>query len=168
MTTEEYGSAYKQGYDRTARLLVKQGLSWDGAWETAQAAWVRGWEKRNQLRDPSMVMTWINTIALNMYRSSLRREPFLQDLPDVPAPPEKHLAAIDVQFILQSCKKKHRMVLQSYYLEGCKAEEIAHTQGSSVVAVRLRLLRARRAVVKTLSDRPRREHARNLQMLNSV
>lgn len=153
MNTEEYGSAYKQGYGRTARLLVKQGLSWDGAWETAQAAWVRGWERRGQLRDSNMVITWINTIALNMYRSSLRREPFSQDLPDVPAPPEKHLAAIDAQFILQSCKKKDRMVLESYYLEDRNAEEIARAQGWTEMAVRLRLFRARQAAAKTLTAR---------------
>lgn len=80
MTTDEYGSAYKNGYVLTARLLVGRGLSWDGARETAQAAWVRGWEKRSQLRDVNMVVTWINTIALNIYRSDLRREPLLQEL----------------------------------------------------------------------------------------
>jgi RNA polymerase sigma-70 factor, ECF subfamily len=156
MTIEEYGSAYKNGYARTTRLLVTRGLSWDDAQETAQAAWVKGWEKRGQLRDSTTVLKWINTIALNMYRTNLRRVPFLQELPELAAPPERHLAAIDVQFILQTCKKNDRIVLQSYYLEDCKAEEIARAHGLSVTAVRLRLLRARRAVAKTLiaSSRP--------------
>ena len=82
MTAEEYGSAYKKGYVRTVRLLVTKGLSWDGAQEAAQAAWVKGWEKRGQLRDSGTVVPWINTIALNMHRSSLRHGPFLQELPD--------------------------------------------------------------------------------------
>src|ERR1700730_1978979 len=73
MNTEEYGCAYQIGLDRTVRLLIARGISWDCAQETAQAAWARGWEKRDQLRDSKMVMTWVNTIALNMYRSSLRR-----------------------------------------------------------------------------------------------
>jgi RNA polymerase sigma factor (sigma-70 family) len=151
MTTDEYGSAYKNGYVLTARLLVARGLSWDGAWETAQAAWVRGWEKRSQLRDVNLVMTWINTIALNIYRSDLRRKPLWQELLEVAAPPESHLAAIDVQLILQTCRNKDRIVLQSYYLEDCKYEEIARAQGSSKTAVRLQLLRARRALAKTLT-----------------
>jgi RNA polymerase sigma factor (sigma-70 family) len=150
MTTEEYGSAYKNGYVLTARLLVARGLSWDGARETAQAAWVRGWEKRSQLRDSNILMTWINTIALNLHRSDLRRAPLLE-LPEVAAPPESHLLAIDVQLILQTCKLKDRVVLQSYYLEDCKYEEIARAQGSSVTAVRLRLLRARRGLAKALN-----------------
>jgi|CZKS01.1.fsa_nt_gi DNA-directed RNA polymerase specialized sigma24 family protein len=151
MTTEEYGSAYMKGYVLTARLLVTRGLSWDGAQETAQAAWARGWEKRGQLRDANTLMKWINTIALNIYRSSLRREPFLQDIPEIAAPPEGHLAAIDVQLILQTCKKKDRIVLESYYLEDSKPEEIARAQGSTVTAIRLRLLRARRGLAKTLT-----------------
>jgi len=151
MTAEEYGSAYNSGFVRTVRLLVARGLSWDGAQETAQAAWVRGWEKRGQLRDGNTVMKWINTIALNMHRSNLRREPFLQDIPEVPAPPERHLAAIDVQLILETCKKKDRMVLQSYYLEDRTPEEIARAQGSSATAIRLRLHRARRGLAKTLN-----------------
>jgi DNA-directed RNA polymerase specialized sigma24 family protein len=96
-------------------------------------------------------MKRINTIALNLYRSSLRREPFLQELPELAAPPERHLAAIDVQLMLQTRKKKDRIVLQSYYLEDCKPKEIARAQGSSVTAVRLRLLRARRALAKTVT-----------------
>ena len=125
MTTEEYGSAYKKGFILTTRLLVTRGMSWDGAQETAQAAWVKGWEKRGQLRDSKTVVRWINTIALNIFRTNLRHEPFLEELPELAAPPEKHLAAIDVQLKLRTCKKTDRIVLQSYYLEDHRTEEIA-------------------------------------------
>jgi RNA polymerase sigma factor (sigma-70 family) len=152
MTTEEYGSAYKKGFILTTRLLVTRGMSWDGAQETAQAAWVRGWEKRGQLRDSKTVVRWINTIALNIFRTNLRHEPFLEELPELAAPPEKHLAAIDVQLILRTCKKTDRIILQSYYLEDHRTEEIARAQGSSETAVRIRLLRARRrALAKTVT-----------------
>jgi RNA polymerase sigma factor (sigma-70 family) len=152
MTTEEYGIAYKKGYIRTTRFLVRQGMSWDCAKELAQAAWVRGWERRGQLRETSMVTSWINTIALNMHRTDLGREPFfLQEVPEIPAPPERHLAAIDVQLLMQVCRKKDRFVLQRYYLDECGTQEIARAQGLTVTAVRLRLLRARRGLAKTLN-----------------
>jgi RNA polymerase sigma factor (sigma-70 family) len=151
ITTEEYGRAYQKGYTRTTRLLVSHGMSWDGAQEMAQAAWVRGWERRGQLRETSMVAPWINTIALNMYRTDLRREPFLQEVPDVPAPPERHLAAIDVQLIMQVCREKDRFVLQRYYLDECGTQEIAVTQGLTEAAVRIRLLRARRGLARALN-----------------
>ena len=151
MTSEEYGSAYTKGFIRTVRLLVARGSSCDSAQETAQAAWVRGWERLGQLRDPKMVLTWINTIALNMYITNLRREPFSQELPDVPIPPTVNLEAIDVQRILKICKKKDRLVLQRRYLEGQEVREIAYAHGWSETAVRIRLLRARRAAAKTLA-----------------
>src|SRR5277367_886495 len=150
MTREEYGSAYQRGYGLTVRFLVSRGLSYDSAQETAQAAWVKGWERLAQLRDSNMVLTWMNSIALNIHRSCMRREPFLQTLPEVPTPPKVNLAAIDVLRILKTCKKNDRMVLQRHYLEGYKVQEIAAAHGWTETAVRIRLLRARRSVGKKM------------------
>jgi len=150
MTRDEFGSAYSRGYSMTVRFLVSRGLSYDSAQETAQAAWVKGWERLAQLRDSSMVLTWMNSIALNIHRSCVRREPFLQSLPELPTPPKVNLAAIDVRRILKTCKKNDRMVLQRHYLEGYKVQEIARAHGWTDTAVRIRLLRARRAVNKRL------------------
>jgi RNA polymerase sigma factor (sigma-70 family) len=151
MTRDEYGNAYKKGYERTVQFLVSRGLSPDSANETAQAAWARGWERLGQLRDSKMVMTWMNTIAINLFRNSLRRKPLLEMLPDVLDSPTIDLAAIDVQGILKTCKENDRLVLERHYLEGYTAREIASAHGWSETAVRIRLLRARRAVAKTLA-----------------
>ena len=148
MTRDEYGSAYQKGYKMTVRFLVSRGLTYDSAQETAQAAWVKGWERLGQLRDSNMVLTWMNSIALNIHRSCVRREPFLQMLPEVPTPPRVNLAAIDVGRILKTCKKNDRLVLQRHYLEGYKVREIAQAHGWTETAVRIRLLRARRTVHK--------------------
>ncbi|MGA2181515.1 MAG: sigma factor-like helix-turn-helix DNA-binding protein [Bryobacteraceae bacterium] len=132
----------------TVRFLVSRGLAYDTAQETAQAAWARGWERLGQLRDPRMVLTWMNSIALNIHRSFLRREPLLHALPEIPTPPKINLAAIDAKRILQCCKKNDRIVLQRHYLEECKVHEIASEHGWTETAVRIRLLRARRSVGK--------------------
>ncbi len=150
MTREEYGAAYQKGYKLTVRFLVSRGLPYDSAQETAQAAWTKGWERLGQLRNANMVLTWMNSIALNIHRSCIRREPLLQILPELPAPPKINLAAIDVQRILKSCKTKDRVVLHRYYIEGYKVREIASSQGWTDTAVRIRLLRARRTVRKRL------------------
>ena len=125
MTREEYGAAYNKGFNLTVRFLVSRGLAYDAAQETAQAAWAKGWERLAQLRDPSMVLTWMNSIALNIHRSYIRREPLLQALPELSTPPKINLAAIDVRRILKTCKHNDRMVLQRHYLEGFKVQEIA-------------------------------------------
>lgn len=145
MTTEEYGQAYQKSFNMTVRFLVSRGLSFDTAQETAQAAWAKGWERLSQLRDSSMVLTWMNSIALNMHRSYLRRQPFIQTLPEISTPPRVNLAAIDVSRILKCCKRNDRAVLTRHYLHGCKIQEIAQEHGCSETAVRIRLLRARRS-----------------------
>jgi len=150
MTRDEYGVAYQKGYGLTVRFLLSRGLLWDTAQETAQAAWVRGWERREQLRDPRMVLTWMNSIALNIHRTLLRREPPQNVLPEIPIPPSVNLAAIDAGRILRSCRGKERIVLQGHYLEGLKVREIANEHGWTETAVRIRLLRARRSVEQRL------------------
>jgi RNA polymerase sigma factor (sigma-70 family) len=146
MTREEYGNAYKKGFNLTVRFLVSRGLSYDTAQETAQAAWAKGWERLSQLRNSSMVLTWMNSIALNIHRSYIRREPLLQTLPELSSPPRINLAAIDVRTILKCCRANDRIVLQRHYLEGYKVQEIAQAHGWTETAVRIRLLRARRSV----------------------
>jgi RNA polymerase sigma factor (sigma-70 family) len=150
MTREEYGAAYQKGYNLTVRFLVSRGLSYDSARETAQAAWAKGWERLGQLRDPKMLFTWMNSIALNIHRSYIRREPLLQALPELSTPPKVNLAAIDVLRILNGCKTNDRLVLERHYIEGYKVQEIAQAHGWTETAVRIRLLRARRTVGKRL------------------
>ena len=150
MTTEDYGRAYQKGYSLTVRFLVSRGVPYDDAQETAQAAWAKGWERIAQLRDQSMVLTWMNSIALNIHRSYVRREPLFQVLPELSTPPKVNLAAIDIRRILKTCKHNDRIVLQRHYLEGFKVQEIAEEHGWTETAVRIRLLRARRAVGKRM------------------
>ena len=152
MTTETYGASYVKGFPSTVRFLISRGLCSDAAEETAQAAWVKGWEHLSQLRNDTMVVTWVNTIALNAYRRVMRRPPLLQMLPEVAEAPQVNLAAIDVDRILQSCKPKDRLVLQQRYLDGSKIGEIAQEHGWSETAVRIRLLRARRSARAGFAD----------------
>src|SRR3954471_4069474 len=94
MTTEDYGKAYQRGFNLTVRFLVSRGLSYDSALDTAQAAWAKGWERREQLRDANLVLTWTNSIALDLHLTYLRREPQTEKLPELQAPPAMNVAAI--------------------------------------------------------------------------
>ena len=58
-----------------------------------------------------MVLTWMNSIALNIHRSYIRRE-LLQALPELSTSPKINLAAIDVKRSFKVCKQNDRMVLQ--------------------------------------------------------
>lgn len=71
MTPENYDLT---GFEGTMRFLVSRGVLRDNAKELAQAAWARGWEQLNQLRDESTVTSWVNMIALNSYRRAVERQ----------------------------------------------------------------------------------------------
>jgi RNA polymerase sigma factor (sigma-70 family) len=151
VTADEYGNAYHRGFPITVRFLVSRGVSYDTALDTAQAAWAKGWERRGQLRDRNLVSTWANSIAWNIHRTSLRREPVPQALVEIRVQPRINLAAIDVSRALATCRPLEREVLESHYIEGYKVHEIAERHGWTETAVRIRLLRARRSVERKLA-----------------
>ena len=66
MTHEEYGRAYQQGFEKTVRILRSRGASIHYAEDVAQAAWLQGWRKLDQLRDESMIVSWVIAIAINL------------------------------------------------------------------------------------------------------
>jgi len=91
-----------------------------------------------------VVITWVNTIALNLYRCLIRREPLDQTLPKLRGKTVGiDLAAIDVARVLTFCRPRDRILLEQY-LTGVTTAEIAHQQGVTKTAIRIRLLRARR------------------------
>ena len=151
MTVEEYGKSYERGFKLTVRFLGSRGLCGDAAEETAQAAWVKGLERLGQLRDKKLVVTWVNSIALNVYRSFKRTPPF-QELPELSVPPQVNLAAIDVDRVLHFCKASEQLMLRLRYLEGFGIKDIAQQEGRTQSAVRLRLLRARRSARALLGE----------------
>src|SRR6202790_2453758 len=151
MTVEAYGEAYQRGFDRTIRLLLSRGARNECAREAAQAAWAKGWERINQLRNESVVTTWVNTIALNCYRSVMRSENHQMPLTELPTSSDVNLDAIDLERFLAWCRPSDRRLFEDY-LQGYPIEEIARMQGISYTAVRIRLLRARRAVQSRIKD----------------
>ena len=68
MQREQYAVAFQTGYGVTRRFLISRGAPQDEAEEIAQAAWARGWEYRDQLRDPGLVGFWVNSIARDCNR----------------------------------------------------------------------------------------------------
>lgn len=152
MTRAGYGLAYQKGFDRTVRFLLSRGATKECATDVAQGAWVRGWERLHQLRTDAMVITWVNSIALNAYRRLRWREAPGQELPEIVSPKGIDMAAIDVHRILRWCRPSDRILFEQQMC-GATTEEIARKQGVTETAIRIRLLRARRATRSRLEKR---------------
>jgi DNA-directed RNA polymerase specialized sigma24 family protein len=152
MTQEGYGQAFQNGFVRTVRFLRSRGASADTAEDAAQAAWVRGWERLNQLRDEGMVVSWVNTIAVNVHRRTIQYEARYEPLPELCGQAGIDLAAIDAATILTLCRPRDRILLEQQ-MGGLTTEEIAGKHGVSPTAIRIRLVRARRAARASVEGR---------------
>jgi DNA-directed RNA polymerase specialized sigma24 family protein len=149
MTSNGYGQAYEFGFERTVRFLISRGAQRDHAQEVAQAAWVRGLERLCQLRDDSVVIAWVNMIALNTYRRVQGREPLMLPLQNLSSRCSMDVAAIDLNAIdlnraLNACRPCERALLEKHMC-GVTTKEMASDEGVSETAIRIRLHRARRS-----------------------
>jgi DNA-directed RNA polymerase specialized sigma24 family protein len=145
MKRTEYSDAFQNGYSATRRFLLSRGAALEEAEEIAQAAWARGWEYRDQLRDPSMVSFWVNSIARNLFRARFRTPPVLPMEGVDPSYTMSMEDEIEVRRILDLCPKRDRALLEKS-LQGYSAEEMARDEGISSTGIRVRMLRIRQGI----------------------
>jgi DNA-directed RNA polymerase specialized sigma24 family protein len=144
MLRNDYAEAFETGYSSTRRFLLARGAPIEEAEEIAQAAWARGWEFREQLRDPGLVSYWVNSIARNLFRARFRA-PIQTEMEEGNAAYTLDLDAIEVGRLLDRCPLRDRQLLEQS-LEGYSAEEIALTEGITPTGIRVRMLRIRQAL----------------------
>src|SRR6266478_7934038 len=141
MKAPAYAEAFQNGFGATRRFLISRGAALEEAEEIAQAAWARGWEYREQLRDPGLVSFWVNSIARNLFRARFRG-PQTAQLDGANATYQMDVEAIELRRMLDSCSSKDRALLERS-LAGYSAEEIARKEGITSTGIRVRLLRIR-------------------------
>ena len=152
MRRNEYAEAFQTGFPATRRFLLSRGAALEEAEEIAQAAWVRGWEYRDQLRDPDLVSFWVNSIARNLFRAKFRSKAMLP-MEGVDASYTMNLEAIELHRLLERCPRRDRKLLERS-LEGFSAEEIARDEGITSTGIRVRMLRIRQSLKDQLSLAP--------------
>jgi len=144
MAPDFYAGAFRDGFPVTQRFLVSRGAPSDQAEEIAQAAWVKGWEHRNQLKDPALVQWWVNSIARNMFWSNFRRAT-PEMLNDNSGSYQMDLHPIEARDAMRHLTDQERALVEEHYLNGKTAEEIAVRLGLATASIRVRLLRIRNA-----------------------
>jgi len=144
MKPTDYAEAFESGYGATRRFLLAHGAPIEDAEEIAQAAWVRGWEYRDQLRDPNMVGFWVNSIARNLFRARFRA-PSTTPIEGLNPSYTMNLESIELRRMLDRCPRRDRNLIERS-LEGYSAEEIARSAGITSTGIRVRLLRIRQSL----------------------
>lgn len=152
MTSDAYGQAYQDGFNITIRMLASRGIDQESAREVAQAAWVKGWERLDQLRDENFVISWVNSIALNCYRSVLRERARTIPAIGTAGTEEFNFARLEIAQISRLCLPGDRKLLEQQ-ARGVTAEELARAEGLTLMAARLRFFRARAAARRRLQAR---------------
>ena len=145
MTVDEYASAYQRNFPVVVGFFVSRGLSCDDAREYVQAAWAKGWERKEQLRNPRCLLPWIISIARNIYLTNLKRS--LQESKICRRLMRDQFLSsttLDSQRILAWSTPRSRTILEAYYVHGLSVLEIATAENVSQAAVNGRLARARK------------------------
>jgi DNA-directed RNA polymerase specialized sigma24 family protein len=148
LSADAFAEAYKRGLSTTERFLISRGCHPDTAEELAQAAWVKGWQHLGQLRQPSLLTNWVNSIALNL-RRSVGRMPIMLPLEDtgVSACREPN---VDLERALASLSETERRWLEGFHFEGRAIRDLATVDCRSEGALRIRLHRIRRKMKSVL------------------
>ena len=156
MKAKQFASAYSMHYRTTLRWLLSRGVSPALAEEVAQAAWVRGWERRHSLRDAGKICPWVNAIALNMLRNEIRvGKSHLELHDDLDSPLTDALSdRCDADAMMAQLSSEDRSMLVMHVVEGFTSREIADERNISPVAVRVRLCRAKAWLRNQFANRP--------------
>ena len=150
----KFADQFEQNYRLTVRFLISRGIRHDTAEEFAQAAWARGWERLEQLKNPEMMLSWVNSIALNMFRGAARCHGEVVPLDrDLRASVQSDMHRLDASKLMKLCNEDDQSLLRRYYFDGVEASELAAEAGVSTITIRVRLSRARHGIATRVAAR---------------
>ena len=93
--------------------------------DAVQEALLRGWEKRNTLRNEAYFQTWLIRILINECYSILRRRKRETLYADIPEREVAMDACPNLYQLFTSLREAYRLPMVLHYVEGYTAEEIA-------------------------------------------
>jgi RNA polymerase sigma factor (sigma-70 family) len=154
MTSEQYSDAYVSGFDRTVGLLMRCGVRRkQDAQDFAQEAWLKGWIRRDQIRDPKVIVAWVSTIALNVYREYWRHHDVGRDALLPVRSPDEWLPAgyptseidtlsIDRRKLMHMVPVAERELMRDYYVDGYSGPELSERWGANLNTIKVRIKRS--------------------------
>jgi len=135
----------------------------DAAADAVAESLVRAYRHLASCRDPTRLRTWLYRIVANRCKSHLARratgDVSLDDVPPIADPADneaalervQQLAVVEQALATLSSEKREAFVLK--HVEGMSYQEMAAVTGERIPTLKMRVHRAREALLKALEER---------------
>lgn len=149
-----YGELVRMNQDSFYRVARSRLRSDEDAADAIQEALLAGWEKRETLKEPAFFKTWMIRILINKCNEILRKQPKSESLDSIPEPHARDMEGnIMFEAMLQNLSEGNRTAMALYYGDEYTVREIAHILDISEDAVKQRLVRGRKEILKAYEER---------------
>ena len=138
----------------------------DSARDILQDAIIIAWRNLDEIRDHSAFKSYLFTIITNLSRKQFHKQRFFDRMTDgveenlisSQPQPDRLTDATLVKEALNKLPNKSREALVLFEINDLSVEEISRIQNSSISAVKVRLMRARRSLALLLGIKEMRGH----------
>jgi RNA polymerase sigma-70 factor (ECF subfamily) len=151
--SEAFGELVKK-YQGPIRALFRKLTCGDDSWadDLAQETFFKAYRGIRGYQGQAQFLTWLYSIAKNVFYQSLRDNPKTEELNEVEEGEDsKYDTNMDVAKLLRILDEKERMVLSLSYAEGMSHSEVAEMMDMPIGTVKTLILRAKEKIHKKLS-----------------
>jgi RNA polymerase sigma-70 factor (ECF subfamily) len=171
---EAFGVIFKETNKRIYNFLLHLSSDRELAADLTQETFIRAFKALNSLKSGNALVSWLHTIALNLYRDEMKKPSFyaesieqnafaddeedddaVEEIPDWTNNPEKIATQNELREIVrgavQSLPEIHRAVVIMHHIEGMELDEIAKALKVKRGTVMSRLARARETLKRKLA-----------------
>lgn len=159
---EAFGLVIKRYEPGLMRYAARMLGSWDAAGDAVAEGLVRAFRHLASCRDPERLRTWLYRIVSNRCKSHLARRPTgdvsIEDAPpmadatDNEAALERAEQMAQVERALETLSAEKREAFLLKHVEGLSYEEMAAVTGERVPTLKMRVHRAREALLAALEE----------------
>ena len=151
--TEAFGMVIRRYEAGLLRFATRMLGSRDAAADAVAESFVRAYRHLASCREPARLRTWLYRIVTNRCKSHLVRRS-VADVPLDDAPPVADPAdtEADLERALAGLSPDKREAFVLKHVEGLSYEEMAAVTGERIPTLKMRVHRAREALLKVLED----------------
>ena len=156
MSEEDFDAFYAASFPRVVAQIRAMCGNLAEAQDCTQEAFVRAWDKRQQLDQEQYPEAWVRTVAYRLAVSRWRRVTRGMRQPDRAledrSPAEPDPTKVALERALQQIPEDQRRAVVLYHLCDLSVQEIAVEVGAPAGTVKARLSRGRAALAKVMGD----------------